>query len=686
MEPAIARGPSSVAFEDGLGTRHHTVDVAGEHLEIFALREELTLIASFDFALRERVSRLANFRHACYGHVRGVSRLDPTTSKLALVSDRVLGDRLSDILRVADRELLPLNIGAGLCLIRQLVDAVAILHQTVRDVCHGAIASERIIITPDARLVIVEHVLGAALGSLAYSRDRFWKELRIALPPTAGAPRLDRRADVTQVGVIALALFLGRPIGDDDYPDRIGEIAGRVGAVSAEGGLEPLADAMRTWLRRALQLDPHDSFASAVEARDALDEVLLEAGYTATPAALKSFLAQYHKSAARTPAPAPAPAARPPAVPASAPRLRAPAATAPDVKRKPIERSEPAHRQHSYMPLRGIAGEAEGRMRNRSHSPRRRLMAVAVLLVAVASVGTMAARQYLTPAAAAIETTGMLVVNTNPVGVAVAIDGQHRGATPLSVYLTPGDHVFELVTDGDRRSIPVKITAGGQVSQFIEMPKTVPSLGELHVRTEPSGAKVTVDGHFFGTSPITVNKLTPGVHLVVLENELGSLREEVTVEAGTTASLVVPLKAPQAAPVSGWISVVAPVDVQLYENRHLLGSSRTSRIMVPVGRHDLEIMNEALGYRASRTVTVSPGQVSSIKLAMPRGALAVNALPWAEVWIDGERVGETPIGNVSVPIGTHDVIFRHPDLGERRHTVTVTMMDAARLSVDLRKK
>src|SRR5688572_1723310 len=79
MEPAIARGPSSVAFEDGLGTRHHTVDVAGEHLEIFALREELTLIASFDFALRERVSRLANFRHACYGHVRGVSRLDPTT-------------------------------------------------------------------------------------------------------------------------------------------------------------------------------------------------------------------------------------------------------------------------------------------------------------------------------------------------------------------------------------------------------------------------------------------------------------------------------------------------------------------------------------------------------------------------------------------------------------------------------
>ena len=52
--------------------------------------------------------------------------------------------------------------------------------------------------------------------------------------------------------------------------------------------------------------------------------------------------------------------------------------------------------------------------------------------------------------------------------------------------------------------------------------------------------------------------------------------------------------------------------------------------------------------------------------------MAVNALPWAEVSIDGERVGETPIGSVQVPIGTHEVVFRHPDLGERRTTATVT--------------
>jgi len=49
-------------------------------------------------------------------------------------------------------------------------------------------------------------------------------------------------------------------------------------------------------------------------------------------------------------------------------------------------------------------------------------------------------------------------------------------------------------------------------------------------------------------------------------------------------------------------------------------------------------------------------------------------------------VGDTPIGNLAVAIGNHDVVFRHPELGEQRHTATVTLATAARLSVDLRKQ
>jgi hypothetical protein len=54
--------------------------------------------------------------------------------------------------------------------------------------------------------------------------------------------------------------------------------------------------------------------------------------------------------------------------------------------------------------------------------------------------------------------------------------------------------------------------------------------------------------------------------------------------------------------------------------------------------------------------------------------------------MDGQRIGETPIGNLQTAIGTRELVFRHPDLGERRATVSVTLKEAARFSMDLRKK
>jgi len=232
------------------------------------------------------------------------------------------------------------------------------------------------------------------------------------------------------------------------------------------------------------------------------------------------------------------------------------------------------------------------------------------------------------------------------------------------------------------------VAAGAQLSQYIEIAKGPLAAGSLQVRTEPAVAKVSVDGVARGASPVIVADLTPGEHTVVVEGENGSTKQTVTVEAGATASLVANLPNSQgvAASAGGWISVSTPKTVQLFEGGRLLGSSDSERLMVPAGSHQLEIVNDALGYRSSRSVQVSPGKVSAIKIEFPMGTIALNAVPWADVWIDGEKVGETPIGNLPLAIGTHEVIFRHPDLGEQRQLVTVTLTAPVRVSVDLRKK
>jgi hypothetical protein len=277
-------------------------------------------------------------------------------------------------------------------------------------------------------------------------------------------------------------------------------------------------------------------------------------------------------------------------------------------------------------------------------------------------------------------------MTTTPPGAHLFVDGVERGVTPVTVALKPGPHALELRGGGAPRLLPITITAGAQMSQYIELPTAASTSGQLLVRTEPAGARVSVDGVSRGTTPVTVSDLAAGDHTVALESDLGSVKQTVTIEAGNTASLVVPLGAAEGAPVSGWVAVTAPADVQLFENSRLLGTNQSDRLMVGAGRHEIEIVNEALGYRATRTVQVAPGKVTPIRVEFPKGTIALNATPWAEVWADGEKVGETPIGTLQLSIGAHDFVFRHPDLGEQRHTATVTLKTPARLSVDMRKK
>ena len=309
--------------------------------------------------------------------------------------------------------------------------------------------------------------------------------------------------------------------------------------------------------------------------------------------------------------------------------------------------------------------------------------AVAALIV-VAAAGIYGARRYLSPSAMAA-TTGTVNVTSTPAGAQVFVDGKPKGVTPLSIVLNPGPHMMELRGGGEPRSIPVTITAGAQISQYIDLPKTAAG-GQLVVRTEPAGAQISVDDVARGPSPVTVDDLAAGEHIVTVTSEMGTVKQRVTMAAGANASVVVPLGAAEGAPVSGWVSVAAPAEVQLFENKRLLGSSQSDRIMVSAGRHDFEIVNETLGYRTTKTVQVQAGKVAAVKVDWPKGTIALNAIPWADVWIDGEKVGETPIGNLSVPIGSHEVVFRHPDLGEQRHAVSVTANTPARLSVDMRKK
>lgn len=704
MDQALARSMSPIvpSFCDGLGERFLQVDkTSGEALEMLRLRAELTEVPSFEFALRERVGRLANFRHAYYGRVRRVDRVTDGADGLVVVYEHTPGARLSEILAVAERDDLGLDINAALFLIRQLVPAVAMLHQNARDVSHGALGPERIVVTPHARLVILEYVLGSALEQMHYSHDRLWKDFRVAVPASAGLPRFDHRADVTQIGIVALSLVLGRPLREDEYPRRIAEVLANATEISTMGKRQPMSAALRNWLGRALQIDYRQSFHSAIEAQSALEVLLTdESGYIAAPIALETFLARYHDRVSFRSEPPPASTPERggaevigsvsldlPDPPSYESELTPPAAAiAPPVAA--VRDPYAFEAERLFVPEPPAAAAPARKVRppaTRSSGSRIRRVAIMVLsLMAIAEAGIIASRLISTSPEAPAP-TGVLVVESRPSGAEVVVDGRVRGATPIRLSLPPGAHSMELTAPGGRpRVIPLSIQAGGESSQYIELESAAVDAGRLMIKTEPSGARVSIDGKPRGMSPLNLDDLTPGDHEVLLESDLGTVRQSVTVRPGATASLLVPLVT-TGAPLSGWVAVSAPVEVQLFENGRLIGTSQSERIMVGAGGHEIEVVNETLGYRAKRNVQVPAGRVASLKIELPKGTMSLNAVPWAEVWIDGEKVGETPIGNLSIPIGAHEVVFRNPQLGEQHHAVTVTLNAPTRLSVDLRR-
>jgi len=232
-----------------------------------------------------------------------------------------------------------------------------------------------------------------------------------------------------------------------------------------------------------------------------------------------------------------------------------------------------------------------------------------------------------------------------------------------------------------RRTVTVKVAAGSTSSYYIEMPieREPPAVGRLEIVSDPPGAQVTVDGVARGAAPLAVGSLPAGEHTVTIAQNGAMLHRKVTVAAGATASVVASGIA--GAGAAGWVSINAPFDMNVLERGSQIGTT-ASRIMVPAGPHRFDLVNSDLEYTTTISVTVGAGATATATVTPPIGSLSVNALPWADVFVDGKPAGTTPLGNLAVPVGSHEVIWRHPQFGERRRTVTVKPNTPARVGVD----
>lgn len=350
---------------------------------------------------------------------------------------------------------------------------------------------------------------------------------------------------------------------------------------------------------------------------------------------------------------------------------------------------EPAHGKAAPSKAATDSTSREKAKPARSAAERARLRLLLITGLAALTVAATAGgfyRQFQTQrtsAAANVVVSGRASLHSRPDGATVLVDGVKRGVTPVDLELPVGSHEVVFQNGGAERHLTMKIEAGTRMSEDVDLPSAPPSVGQVEVTSDPPGARVMIDGGAAGVTPVTLRNVSAARHVIAVGQGDAIVNRTVEVTSGASSSVFVSLAGgPRSA---GFFAVDSPLELRILEDGQLIGLSTAAPLMLRAGAHNFDLVNEAAEVRLSRTVTIDAGKTARLRVPVPNGTLSVNASPWAEVFVDGRSIGVTPLGEVQVPVGSHEIVWRHPQFGEKRQTVVIGAQTPTRLSVDFRK-
>ena len=686
---------------DGLGQRVVSQPVEGPAVEALRITADLAADAGFAEALAASLEQVAGVSNPRLGEPPGLEHVG-VPPRPVLVAPHIEGQRLSALLADTWQAGQPLPTGAALFVIREVLDAASILHRQTAGACHGAIGPDRVVMTPDARVVLVDFGLGGALAAAA-PRDpwHWWRAFGIAIPLDRRSPPFSPDTDQLQLGLLALTLLLGRPLGRDAYPDAVMDLVDEAHETDLTGEVTPLGPRLREWLLRLLHISDAGPYPDLVAATADLEQLLGEdGGYIAAPIGLEAP-AEALQPIGTEPAGADQLDAGEQTTVGSTRRASNVGGTAKEGGPVPGQESGDADefveaRAYGFIPpvlaapegatildlANDLVGEgarqpaaggdaapasgvAAAMPARRAARPRRRgrggwsRRAAATAASVVLLGGGLAGIGYYAMSGAG--RPGRLHLESVPPGGTVLVEGKRVGVTPLDLTLLPGLNFVEVSGAHSSYTLALTVKPGASHTERVKLPEAG-APGTVVVRTEPGGVPVTVNGRDRGVSPLEL-QLPPGRHVVAAANDIGRIQRDVQVPAAGRIEMSLP--------VSGWIEVAAPIPVDVaIAGRRLVAEG--ARYPVAVGRHRVEFSNTALRFRESQDVIVEAGRVARVALTSAGGTLEASSDVPADVLIDGTRVGRTPVAGLAVPLGRHEVRFVHPAHGEISYDVFIT--------------
>ena len=191
------------------------------------------------------------------------------------------------------------------------------------------------------------------------------------------------------------------------------------------------------------------------------------------------------------------------------------------------------------------------------------------------------------------------------------------------------------------------------VVQYIE-PK--PELGFLAISSEPSDADIYIDGKHYGKTNNVITDLAVGTHELKLEKEgYSTVTKTFITTKGETLKLNETLHAVVNKKTYLIVQADQP-DAVVYIDGEMLGAKEARKLVDDGTTHTYKIECK-LYHEESGTVTVKDKTVVNKTLRPAFGYLNISSTPeqGANVWVDGELIGVTPIKTDKLASGSHTV-------------------------------
>ncbi|MBW2550558.1 MAG: PEGA domain-containing protein [Deltaproteobacteria bacterium] len=263
-------------------------------------------------------------------------------------------------------------------------------------------------------------------------------------------------------------------------------------------------------------------------------------------------------------------------------------------------------------------------------------------------------------------------------GAAIRIDGDPSGNVPLRKTLTPGRHLLQVGKRGFATFSKWVDLVGGEVTTIpVALQPQAVKTGSLLITADVTGMPVFIDGQRRGGTPLVVDGLTEGEHVVEIRSPgegYHPFSKVVLIKANERATVEATIRV---APDLGSLRVIANVPGAIISLDGVdIGVAPAAKGALPPGEHT--VMARATGYEnVTQAVTVIAGRERVVSMRFTTASTDVARVwvranvPEATVTIDGEDYGNPPITIEPAEFGTHAVVVRAPGYREVRRTCSV---------------